>query len=732
MALIAPNAPRTIAAPTFGIRRPAARSVAIALAAVFLGLTVDGLFHAHAFFDLWLLQEIQRVDLPLLTAVLHPVDTLTSSTGAVTMWAAILLAFVLVRRWLPALATLTLPAGGVINYAVGQLVDRSRPDAAVLQRWISETDAASFPSGHVMGAVMLYGFLFVVADRIANRYARYGVKVACIAIIAIAGFGRMWYGAHWPTDVLGAYALGGLILMPLVAVYRRLDAVAGQLPFIHAAPVPHDETQPHAHALTSLVLFNGATVSKVYAPGFVPRALYWLAFQAPFPYIGNLPALRAALHRRNLAGMLTEHWYGANRVARVTRIDRVAGGYALTSEFVDGQAPTDKAAAKAFLRDLRQRFEEAGLPTWQIDPRQPRAVDNLIETPAGLYRIVDLESGLVSPLASLRTWRRALRRGLVPLFDDVFFDVTRAYIAREAPAMRAARGEAWFAALTAELDAAAAAAAAWHRSEPRLWRRLARGLGSGFGVRTWPARLRARFAGSQDKAREWIARAVTTWEAEGRVSAEEAAAMRVHMNGAEFQAMLPHLGAHIIITIILRFPFGSIARMGWSLGVLASATGRLLLRRSDRRAWKQAWSIHSPLVIVLSAVPGFGTFAYLAAKPVRSNRLLLRATADAVLKKVPWRLYERTGLRHLIARPAPGAPVADGSAGPSMEPAAPVTLSETLALAPAIVAPARAGRALRTVTPAAGYAEHGGRGASRPAGNAEHRRKIEADAVAVA
>ena len=57
------------------------------------------------------------------------------------------------------------------------------------------------------------------------------------------------------------------------------------------------------------------------------------------------------------------------------------------------------------------------------------------------------------------------------------------------------------------------------------------------------------------------------------------------------------------------------------------------------------------LVALLSAVPGFGTFAYLAAKPVRSNRLLLRATADAALTKVPWRLYARTGLPRLIARP---------------------------------------------------------------------------------
>jgi hypothetical protein len=55
--------------------------------------------------------------------------------------------------------------------------------------------------------------------------------------------------------------------------------------------------------------------------------------------------------------------------------------------------------------------------------------------------------------------------------------------------------------------------------------------------------------------------------------------------------------------------------------------------------------------MALSAVPGIGTFAYLAAKPVRRNRLLLRASFDVLLRKVPGRLYERSGLQRWVARP---------------------------------------------------------------------------------
>ena len=642
---------RTLSMPRFSVR-----ALGIGSAAIFLLLLIDALINSRAFFDLATMQAIQDIDAPGLATGIDAVGDLTSSKGAVLTWALILVGFVAVRWWLPALGMLTLPVGGIVNYGVGELlVGRTRPHLAELERVSLNPEERSFPSGHVQGAVMLYGFLFVVARRIPNRPLRLAVQGGSLAVIAAVGFGRVWTGAHWPTDVLGAYAMGGLMVAVLAAVYARIDAVAGSLPFVHAAALPHDEGRPHAHALTSLVLFDGDSVSKVYSPGFVPRALYWLAFQAPFAYVGNRAALRAAMHRRNLAALLTENWYGESRVARATGVAEIDGRPALTGAFVSGHEPTDPKRAKAFLQGLRARFDEAGLPTWQIDPRQPRAIDNLLETADGTYRVVDLESGLVSPMASLRTWGRALRRGMVPFYDEVFFDVTRAYVARENGAMRAAHGDRWVTELHETLDAAERETAAWHATEPRVWGRIARAIVTGFGVRTWKTRLSARLANSHERGVAWIDRAIGTWEGEGRITAEEAVTLRGQVEAPTFQAMLPYLGAHTIISVPLRFPVGSIVRPLMVLGALAVATTRLLRRQIDREAWGIAWSIHSPLVMVLSGVPGFGSFAYLAAKPVRANRLLLRAVGDAAAQKVPWHFYERIGLRRFVARPLPTA-----------------------------------------------------------------------------
>jgi hypothetical protein len=355
--------------------------------------------------------------------------------------------------------------------------------------------------------------------------------------------------------------------------------------------------------------------------------------------------------------MLSEYWYGQRSTAGVLGVDRIEGRLALVSEFVDGRESKDRQAAKAFLTDLRDRFEEAGFPTWQIDPRQPRAVDNVLQVADGSFRIVDLESGLVSPLASRKTWNRAIRRQMVPFFDDIFFDVLRDYLVREEAAMTAAMGAAWVAELSEMVDDAETEVARWHATEPRIWNRLFAFAAGGFGIRSGIRKGRALWAGGNDKAMSWIDAGVSRWESEGRLSDTETAKLREQIAQPDFQQMMPYLGGHILLSIPLRFPFGCIIRPILVAGALGWSTLLLLRRKIDRVAWKRAFGIHSPLVMIVAAIPGFGTVAYLASEPIRRNRLMMRVMADAVLFKLPKQLYHKSGARKWIARPVRIEPV---------------------------------------------------------------------------
>lgn len=605
-------------------------------------LAADAVIRARGSFDYWIVNRVQDVDAPYMAAVMKVTHALTGGAGAIAVWAALLLGGIAARRWLPALAVAVIPVGVLLGVGLRFVLPARGPlDEALVSRSLTEGATGRFPSVAIIGAVLVFGFLFYVSRGIPNGILRSAVRVAATLMILAAGLSRLWLGSGWPTDIAAGYTLAALLLLLLLWAYRRIDALCGDLPFIRAAAVPHDESRPHAHALTSTIVFNGPTVSKIYAPGFLPRAVYWLAFQAEFPYIRNEAALRAAVLRRNLAGLLTEYWYGENRVARATGIDTVDGHNALTSEYIDGVVPVDKRRAREFLLDLANRFDEAGLPTWQIDPRQPRALDNILETPDGQFHIIDLESGLVSPLASPRAWGRAIRRGLVPLYDDVYFDLTRRYVVEQEAKMRARHGDAWYERLLAALDETERATQEWRDGEPRIWGRLL-GLRRGREHDRSQATLRAR---------RWIDGAIEGWRIEGRITPTEADTLRAELQEPRFLAVLPHFGVHLAIGVVLRFPLGSIVRASYVLLNLLLGLALFATRRIDRAAWRLRRDIHSPLVVLIAGMPGVGTFAYLASKPVRSNRLLVRVCLDTVLVRLPFRVYERLGLRWLVARP---------------------------------------------------------------------------------
>ena len=625
--------------------------------------TIDALIRHRSEFDYRAIRAIQELDLPILEPVIHFVDTLTSSLWAITLWALLLIFFAVIRRsWLPALTVAVVPVAGAINWIIGQIVERPRPEAAQLIRAIDEIEATAFPSGHVVGAIVFYGVLFLLAGRIRTSAVRLSIRAGAVAIIVLTGFGRIWLGAHWVSDVVTAYALGLSLLLALAWVYRRIDAVAGDLPFVHAVPVPHDESISSAHALTSTILFQDDVVTKIYAPGFLPRAIYWLSFQAEFPYIRNRDALDAAVLRRNLAGKLTEYWYGGNRVARALGIVEFNGRLGIASERIEVVGQQDSDAEKQFLFDLCNRFDEAGLPTWQIDPRQPRGKDNALRGPDGNYYIVDLESGLASPMASPRAWLRAIRRADVPLFDTVYFDITHDYIERESEAMQAKMGEEWLQDLLELVDQAAAANARWHAGEPRIWSRMLRSVETGFGLGRIPGRIREATGSGRDRAESLLEGMVAEWESEERISSDEAVEMRRTLADPQIHRVIPHFGVHLAIGIATRFPVGSILRGSYTAINLLIVSLRFLSRRIDRAEWRLLSSIHSPLVVVVASMPGIGTFSYLLSGPIRSNHLLMRIVADAVLLKVPWHLYERFGWRSLIARPAGGVGERDDAA----------------------------------------------------------------------
>jgi membrane-associated phospholipid phosphatase len=72
----------------------------------------------------------------------------------------------------------------------------------------------SFPSGHIMRTVLVYGLLAFVIRRLApNSWLRPLAIPLAVVLIVLMAFDRIYLDVHWESDVLGGLLLGAIALV---------------------------------------------------------------------------------------------------------------------------------------------------------------------------------------------------------------------------------------------------------------------------------------------------------------------------------------------------------------------------------------------------------------------------------------------------------------------------------------------------------------------------------------
>ncbi len=109
------------------------------------------------------------------------------------------------RYQLLALAT-GLGGGSLVNILLKHFFHRQRP---VLENPLVTLSSFGFPSGHTMGATLFYGLLALfIAQAIRNWRLRLLTFCTAALCVALIGLSRIYLGARYLTDVLGAIAVG--------------------------------------------------------------------------------------------------------------------------------------------------------------------------------------------------------------------------------------------------------------------------------------------------------------------------------------------------------------------------------------------------------------------------------------------------------------------------------------------------------------------------------------------
>jgi undecaprenyl-diphosphatase len=91
------------------------------------------------------------------------------------------------------------------------IVDRPRPPNPAIG-----TELGSFPSGHVIHAVVIFGLVPFLLWILTNRsgFLRFGFVIFVVVVVVLAvAWSRVRLGAHWPSDVIASLFIGASLLL---------------------------------------------------------------------------------------------------------------------------------------------------------------------------------------------------------------------------------------------------------------------------------------------------------------------------------------------------------------------------------------------------------------------------------------------------------------------------------------------------------------------------------------
>jgi membrane-associated phospholipid phosphatase len=175
---------------------------------------------------------VAGLDRPVLDAMLHlrtpSLNDIAASIAYVAgpvgmpILAALAIVILALRRksWTPVILIASAGVGSVLMTIAGKdIVGRVRPPHADAVPPFEFSP--SFPSGHTLNSIVIAGvvcYLLILRQR--SPHARV-ITIVIASVLAIAvGVSRVYIGAHWFTDVLAGWTLGGAWLALIITAHR--------------------------------------------------------------------------------------------------------------------------------------------------------------------------------------------------------------------------------------------------------------------------------------------------------------------------------------------------------------------------------------------------------------------------------------------------------------------------------------------------------------------------------
>lgn len=171
--------------------------------------------------DVQITQAIQTINSSLFAGFMRLISWPGFSPNSMIVTVVIAAVFYLYGlHWEAIMCLVASLFSGATNQLIKNLIQRPRPAVDIVDVF-DVLDSYSFPSGHVMFYTIVFGFVWYLLYTLLKPSVVRGLLLGFFgSLILLVGMSRIYLGQHWASDVLGAYLLGGLMLVVVVLVYQ--------------------------------------------------------------------------------------------------------------------------------------------------------------------------------------------------------------------------------------------------------------------------------------------------------------------------------------------------------------------------------------------------------------------------------------------------------------------------------------------------------------------------------
>ena len=204
--------PGGLQSPDLLVRHPAA-----SVTMIIIGIMIFGILAyyelQHGSLDIWDKDVVEHMHAAALSSPAWMKNVMLSGYyigqhGYIATGVILGLYFLIKRFWKEFFMVVVLYAGqGILFLSLTSLIARPRP---VFPENIGGVISyASFPSGHMISSVIMFGLLaYFIVPKISSRAGKAAAILLAVLLVLFIGYSRFFMGAHYITDVIAGTALG--------------------------------------------------------------------------------------------------------------------------------------------------------------------------------------------------------------------------------------------------------------------------------------------------------------------------------------------------------------------------------------------------------------------------------------------------------------------------------------------------------------------------------------------